>query len=201
MRYKDACPIHDALDSILTENPQDIVIQVGSCSGRMIAHYARQYPLTTFFGTDITPELIELSSRKYNLTNCQFTECPAHRLPALWSQADNLRITVFSSGSLKYVQPEHLELLLRSISNEPNNTVKLLIQETVNELAIDSGKPLGSQWDNEFKYTHNYHYYAERTELTLARNQIIRPYLPYEKFPNKKFGTVHLFCYYTNKKR
>ena len=101
-------------------------------------------------------------------------------------------ILVLSSGSLQYVQPEHLQGFFKTLAKCPN--LKILLLEPACE---SQGKPdelERSIWRGNFSYTHAYKYYAELSGIKTVKCEIIRPYSPYEDFPIHK-DTVHYFYY------
>jgi len=101
-------------------------------------------------------------------------------------------ILVFSSGSLQYVQPEHLQGFFKTLAKCPN--LKILILEPASE---SQGKPdelEKSLARGGFSYTHDLKYYAELFGIKTVKCEIIRPYLPYEDLPTREIAS-HYFYY------
>jgi trans-aconitate methyltransferase len=100
-----------------------VVFQIGTSSGREISWLASQYPKIRFVGTDIYENVVAYAAESHNLPNLQFCVSPAHLLGSLIqcaaSPGNNI---IFSSGSLQYVQPEHLVKLFANLSSIPNKT-------------------------------------------------------------------------------
>jgi len=192
LTYDDARPMLSKLDKMLSSITKSLVlVQIGSSSGREIAWLAERNPMHRYIGTDIYPEVLAYSSERHNLPNLSFERCSAKEISNLLNRYKDKGIIVFSSGSLQYVQPEHLEMFFYSISRIPNSEIILL------EPASDSeGNPeelKGSLWRANFSYTHNYRFYAEKAGLITQTCEIIRPYVPYEHFPAWRRNTVHYF--------
>ncbi|SVD06705.1 uncharacterized protein METZ01_LOCUS359559, partial [marine metagenome] len=102
------------------------------------------------------------------------------------------KILVYASGSLSYVQPEHLTIFFNSVGKFRN--LKILLLEGASE---SKGKPneiKTSIYGSPFSYTHDYKWYAEKSGIETVKCEIIRPYYPYEDFPMHE-NTVHYFYY------
>jgi len=191
LTYEEACPLLPELDEILSSASEScIVIQVGSSSGREIAWLAERYPAHTCIGTDIYQEVIEYSHKRHNLPNLEFTLCPAKDIGALLSRYKGRRVVVFSSGSLQYVQPEHLKFFFKDISRIPGCEIALL--EPADESKHVPDRLKGSLWRGNFSYTHDYRFYAENSSLSTQTCRMIRPYVPPEKFLVHK-NVIHYF--------
>jgi len=195
INFREACPIHSAIDLICSDDTPNLIVQIGCCSGRMIGYYAHKYPEIQCIGTDAFLEAIEVSEQHQNSPNLSFELFPAHKLIELLKRFSRSNILIFSSGSLKYVQPEHLIRFFRTLVTSRHANINILVQETANELEGSPDELQKSLWDGEFKYTHAYKHQAESAGLRTIKSQIIRPYLPYEEFPKKRPGTVHYFYY------
>ena len=193
--FREACPIHFEIDSICSDDMPELIVQIGCGSGRMIGYYAHKYPEVRCIGTDAFAETLEVSEQHQNSPNLSFELFPAHKLIELLKRFSRSNILIFSSGSLKYVQPEHLIMFFQTLVTLRHANIKILIQETANELEGSPDKLQNSLWDGEFKYTHAYKHQAESAGLRTVKSQIIRPYLPYDKFPTKRPGTVHYFYF------
>jgi len=189
--YAEACPLLPEIDKILSSIARSVVvIQVGSSSGKEIAWLAKKNPIHRYIGTDIYPEVIAYSSGSHNLPNLSFQLYSAKEIYNLLNKYKDEEVIIFSSASLQYVQPEHLEAFFSSIGRISNLDVLLL--EPANELKGNPEKLNGSLWRGNFSYTHNYRLYAEKAGLYTKKFQIIRPYFPYNDFPMHN-GTVHYF--------
>lgn len=189
MPGKEACPLLPRLDEMLSNTVEpSIVIQTGSSSGREIAWLAQRNPNHKYIGTDIYPDVIARSSQHHNLPNLTFERYSAQKIYELLSIYKNHKIVVFSSGSLQYVQPEHLKIFFQSLRKL--NTVEILLEEPGNELKRNPTELEGSLWRGNFSYAHNYKLYAENAGLTTVESKSIDPYG--DDFP-EHMGTIHYY--------
>ncbi len=199
MSSREAQPFFDAIDEICIKNKGKnvYVCQIGSSSGREIAYFAKKYPDFSFLGSDIYQEVIDFSVVNHKYTNLSFEVFSAKTIVTKLLSLKNVDLTiVFSSGSLQYVQPEHLEFFFKELVKVPN--VEILLCEPCNE---SKGCPDGlkkSIWRGNFSYTHDYRFYAEEAGFLTADFKILRPYTPYKNFPMHK-GTVHYYYHGTKK--
>ena len=145
------------------------------------------FPQHVFVGTDIYDEVVEYSSDYHNYPNLSFVKCSAKEIGNIFNimeidvKIQPIKIIlppilILASGSLQYVQPEHLIIFFNSLSNFAN--LKILLLEPGNE---SKGKPdeiKTSIWRGNFSYTHDYKHYAEMAGLKTIENQIIKPYSP-----------------------
>ncbi len=198
LTFREVQPLFDEVEDICKNSRTDlVVIQVGSSSGRETAYFASKYPEFEFIGTDIYQEVIAYSSQSHNLPNLSFVLLSAKDISKLIFKFKEKNILIYASGSLQYVQPEHLKYFFEGLNN--HNKLEIVISEPGNE---SKGKPDElnmSIWRGNFSYTHDYKYYAEKSGIETAKCEIIRPYFPYEDFPEHK-NTVHYFYYGRSKK-
>lgn len=191
MTMHEACPIYDEIDDICQNTQRGLVVlQIGSSSGREIAHFAAKFPDAECIGTDIYEQVIAYSSAAHSLPNLSFTLSSADSISQILIQKKGKNILVYASSSLQYVQPEHLRAFFTALAGFSN--VEVVLLETADE---SQGNPDGlnrSIWRANFSYTHDYRYYAEESGLETRKCEIIRPYFPYEDFPVHK-NTVHYF--------
>lgn len=193
LSFREADPLFGALDEILLQNVgrRVYVCQIGSSSGREIGYYAKKYPKFSFLGTDIYQEVVEYSAAHHGHPNLTFELISAkHLCEKLGSLADLDTLIVFSSGSLQYVQPEHLSILFRQLGAISN--VEIILTEPGSESKGSPDKLRGSVWRGNFGYTHDYRFYAEQSGFVTYESQIIRPYFPYDEFPMHK-NTIHYY--------
>jgi len=109
LSYEKACPLLPELNRFLSDaNARMCVIQIGSSSGREIAWLAKRHSIHSFVGTDIYSEVVDYATRKYEYSNLSFEICSAKEVHALLARYDREEVVIFASGSLQYVQPEHL---------------------------------------------------------------------------------------------
>lgn len=192
MTRGEACPIFSEIEFICENTTSDVLIQIGSSSGREIAYFANKYPKIKCIGSDIYEEVVTYSKQAHNLPNLSFELSSAQSVLHLLTPYIEKDILVFSQSSLTYVQPEHLQGFFKTLAKCPN--LKILLLEPANE---SQGKPdelEKSIWRSNFSYTHDYKYYAELSGIKTVKCEIIRPYFPYEDFPMHK-NTVHYFYY------
>ena len=191
MTLWDASPVYSTLERILRESIAEqscCVIQVGSSSGREIAWVARNFPNTKCIGTDIYPEVIEYSSQSHNAPNLEFEQLAAKNVSELISQLRDYRLIIFSSGSLQYVQPEHLGIFFKALSMCPN--IDVVVCEPASIVHGEPTNLAGYLLRGDFSYTHNYKQYAEESGLCTLECRIIYPYYPHDPKHGK---TVHYF--------
>ena len=192
---REACPIFDEISSILENSDLNyLVIQIGSSSGREIAYFAKMFPQHEFVGSDIYNEVVSYSKGFHNYPNLSFVKCAAKDIVNIFNIIDidikNKPVLIFSSGSLQYVQPEHITIFFNSLSKFQN--LKILLLEPGNEAKGKPDEIKTSIWKGNFSFTHDYKWYAEKLGIETTKCQIIRPYYPYEDFPIHK-NTVHYF--------
>lgn len=193
LTLQEANPLYKTVEAILSANKSLIVIQVGSSSGREIAYLASKYLSHIFIGTDIYKEVIDYSASRHKLENLSFRLLSAKDISGILPEHRDDRILIFSSGSLQYVQPKHVEAFFNSISG---HNVKMVLTEPGNESKGCPDKLNGSLWRDNFSYTHDYKFYAEKAGLETIEYKIIRPYYPYtnkEFLPHK--DTIHYYWY------
>ena len=147
---------YDLLKEELNVLFKKIVIQIGSSSGRELAYLYKSYPQHTYIGTDIYTEVIDFANNYYK-GNILFIECPAHKIGDLMRGYKHIEFIVFSSGSLQYVQPEHLKIFFKQLSGFK---VYLVLFEPVEQRILNSAEsPI--IYRGNFSYSHHYVRYAE----------------------------------------
>ena len=197
LSFNEADPLFGAIDEILIKNHgrRVCICQVGSSSGREIAYFAKKYPGYRFLGSDIYQDVVEYSSSHHKYPNLAFELFSATNICEKLLSIVNLdAVIVYASGSLQYVQPEHLALFFRQLAGVSG--VEILLTEPGSESAGSPDKLGGSVWRGNFGYTHDYKYYAEQAGFLTAASKIIRPYYPYEDFPAHR-GTIHYYYHGT----
>lgn len=181
MTFAEACPLLPDMDGALAaaERPRTVV-QVGASSGREIAWLATRHPRHRFIGTDIYEEVVAFCSRRHTLSNLSFERVSAQEFPArlnAWTGP----LTIISSSSLQYVQPEHLATLFAALA--ARSGLELALLEPSYELHGDPLQLDASLWVGNLAYAHGYRVYAEKAGLKTLETRIIRPYAPREKYP------------------
>jgi hypothetical protein len=193
----EACPAYGITESLLErlKSKRIFMCQIGSSSGREIAYFAKKYPEQKFSGTDIYEEVIKYSADSHRLPNLTFELFSAKNIHEKLSALTGFDcIIVFSSGSLQYVQPEHIDLFFMNLSRIPN--LKIILNEPGDETKGSPDKLGGSRYRGSFSYTHNYKYYAERNGLKTVECRIVRPYHPLnDTFNVRHKHTIH-YNYY-----
>ena len=176
---KEASPLFVDISeyfSKLSISERGVVFQVGSSSGRETAYFSKMFPQIKFIGTDIFDSVVEFSKQQHSFENLSFEKCSAQDLPSLISNYKQNKLVVYSSGSLQYVQPEHLKKVFRDLSQFPG--LKIFLLEPADFSMKKPDEIQGSLWRGNFSYTHDYKYYAEMAGLKTIKNQIINPYSP-----------------------
>ncbi len=92
------------------------IIQVGSCCGKEINWLSKQNKKHIFIGIDIYKDVINYSNNKYKTKNLKFILCSAKNIDKVLPNKG--KAIIFSSGSLKYVQPEHIKIFLKKIRKQ-----------------------------------------------------------------------------------
>jgi hypothetical protein len=195
MTLLEVTPMYDEISTILRETDTNyLVIQIGSSSGKETAFFAKQFPQHVFIGTDIYEEVVEYSSQFHNYSNLSFVKCSAKEIENLKKYKDSRfsQVLIFSSGSLQYVQPEHMTIFFNSLGQF--GEFKILISEPANEYKGKPNEIKKSIYRGNFSYTHDYKWYAEKSGFETVKCEIIRPYYPYVDFPAHK-NTVQYFYY------
>ena len=188
---QEALPVLAYVEAACARDRPDRVIQIGCSSGREIAYFANLYPDIGCTGTDIYREVIGYCKTNHVSENLSFESCRAHRIYELINCSQNQKTLIFSSGSLQYVQPEHMSEFFSQLTNLHNQSVTVFVGEPSNELTGDPDGLCGSIWRGNFSYTHDYRYYSEKAGLRTLKSEIIRPSTVYsKKFPRAR-GTVH----------
>jgi len=182
------CPVLTDLDERLRSVAAEaLILQVGSSSGRELAWLASRHPGHRFLGIDIYKEVVDYAAKRHAGTNLAFSVHSAKDAADLAGRHGAKPVFVFSSGSLQYVQPEHLQALFDRLAALPDAEIHLA--EPASETG---GSPLelsGSRWMGNMAYNHDYGYYARKSGMTDVRAGVVRPYVPAERFPSHA-GTV-----------
>lgn len=185
-REIESYPIFEKLKEYLTKEEGKLVIQIGSSSGRELAYLSKEYRQHEYIGTDISDVAVAYSNNKHSSNNLVFVFSYAHKIKSLidslskeFRYAEN--IVIFGSGSLQYVQPEHLEIFFRDLGQVKN--VDFFISEPVFESHLLDG----STYRGTFTSTHNYKYYAEKNGIRTIESNL-------HGRVNSSLG-VKLFCY------
>ena len=198
MTLKDACPMFEELRTILNNlNQKCTVIQIGVSSGRETRYYADMFSRHEFIGTDIYDEVVNYANSNHVLPNLSFVKSSAKDIEKLLNRFNNpstdKKLFVFSSGSLTYVQPEHLMVFFKALNRFPN--VSVLINEPGTESKGMPDKLKTSIFRGNFSYVHDYKWYGEQSGMETVKCEIVRPYYPYEDSPSYRKNIVHYFYY------
>lgn len=165
----EAMPVYPTLDRLLaTASADTVILQIGSCSGREIAHFAKRFPQFSYIGTDIDPAMVGAANIRFGSNSLRFELARAHEALAL--VPPDRPLIVFSVTSLQYVQPEHLAMLMRQIAERSDTT--LLLSETW-EAAGAELMPGKSRWRAMFSYSHEYEKFASEAGLKVEENRLI----------------------------
>lgn len=189
--FVEAVPLLPELDALLAKQPEPaVVVQIGASSGRETAWLAARHPRHAFVGTDVFPEVVAFASGHHKHANLSFETRGAVGIKAVVDRYQGRPVYLISSGSLQYVQPEHVVRMLESLKGR--RATELLLLEPGNE-AWGPADGLGrSIYSGNLSYTHDYRALAERAGWRTLASRVIRPYSPYEAFP-QHLHTVHYF--------
>jgi hypothetical protein len=189
--FHEAWPLFRHMETTLSGVRTALVVQVGSSSGREIAYFAARYPANQFIGTDIYPGVLGYSAAHHRGDNLSFQLLPAKEIGRLLSEFPEREAVVFSSGSLQYVQPEHLDLFFGALSR---HRARIILVEPGSDRDGSPDALGGSRWRDNFSYTHDYRFYAERAGFRTLASSIIRPYKPAEQYPGQHSTIHYSYC-------
>ncbi len=199
-KYYDQNPISDSdvesslfyskINEICTLIDELLVIQIGCSSGREIYYYAKKYPRHIFIGTDIYQKVIEYASDNHKLPNLRYTKSFAHEIQNLITNCMSKNILIISSGSLQYVQPEHITLFFTSLAS---CNCMIVLHEPANTLRGAPDQIEGSLYRENFSYTHNYKFYSEKAGFNTDECDIKNPFTEKSVESLLRRGTVHYF--------
>lgn len=198
MTLKEANLVYEEVKTILSNmNQKCIVIQIGSSSGRETIYFAKMFPQHEFIGTDIYDTVVNYANSNNNLKNVSYVKLAAKDieklLDKLFNRSANQNFLIFSSGSLQYVQPEHLPIFFKSLNKFPN--VSVLLSEAGNQSKGMPDKLKTSIYRGNLSYTHDYKWYAEESGIETVKSKMIIPHYPYEDFPVEKNNLVVYFYF------
>jgi hypothetical protein len=160
LSFEEANPHFCALENLLEQaRPGHLVVQVGCSSGREMAYFAGKFPLIAFLGTDIDRDIIARATQIHKLDNLRFEVMRAHEIPQLISRSGT--VTIFSSGSLQYVQPEHLEKMFQGLARRGAADIVLLEPTSVLGRTF-RGHPY-TRWRGNFSFSHEYELFAKES--------------------------------------
>lgn len=180
------------INLIKKDSQNTCLIQLGASSGKEISYFSKTFSECEFIYTDIFEETTSYAKSKFYNSNLKYVTCPAECIPALAEISKRGKIIIFSSGSAQYVFPENLEFTFKLLSEIQNKEIHIIFDEPGNCLNINPETIQGSHPRGNFSYTHNYKFYAERHGFKTSKWDIVRPYLPQEKYFPDHQGTVHL---------
>ncbi len=162
-----------AMDRLLSRaSPGTIVMQIGSSSGRELAYFAVQFTAIQFLGLDIDPGVVDQSARRHGRENLRFVVGRAHTALADGHVPDGCPLIVFSSGSLQYVQPEHIAKAMARLA--ARGRVRLLLGEPCRDNGTAPDQLRGSRWRGNFSYSHDLKWYAEDAGFATVEHAIIQ---------------------------
>ena len=186
--FKHCYQFISEIETLLSSDNVFSVVQIGSSSGKEISYFANLFPQMVFFGTDINESALDYAKEICQLENVHFELCSAKNILSVLEKCPNKNLILFSSQSLEYVQPEHLDEMFASISGVKNLTV--VISESGDRGDISPDQIGGSRWWNEFLYTHDYKFYAEKNGIKTIKVNIMEPYDRLVDFSNRHSGST-----------
>jgi hypothetical protein len=158
---------YNSLKEFCKSPEKSVVIQIGASSGRELAYLKSFNQVHLYIGTEIDKQIISYLNNYYCEEGLNFLLCPAHWTGKLLRNYKGYNFIIFSSGTLQYVQPEHLEVFFRQLGDFSN--VKLALCEPLDEKFLNSLEAK-SVWRGNFSYFHNYKAYAEKVGLRIIKN-------------------------------
>jgi cyclopropane fatty-acyl-phospholipid synthase-like methyltransferase len=107
-RYTPLIAMFAELETRLASGRVASVHQVGCCSGREIAYFAKRFPCVAFTGSDSDPEIVDfLRGQWRELGNLRFVQLRMETSDD--AEMENLRADlVYASGGLHYMDPSSL---------------------------------------------------------------------------------------------
>jgi hypothetical protein len=173
LTWAEAWPVYPRLLEVLEGfGGRATVIQIGASSGREIAWIAGRFGDATCVGTDPYPAVVERAAQLHQAPNLRFSVAAAHELGDLLADGER-PVVVFDSGSLQYVQPEHVAVLMRDLGRTGAQLLAANPSSTEGDSPLQLGgtTPLGS-----FSYAHDYRHYAAEAGLGIVEARLVRPY-------------------------
>ena len=162
------------------------VVQIGCSSGRETDYFSQLFTDISFVGTDIDEMIIDRARKKHRRSNLSFKIARAHEICNV--MPDDIPLIFCAIGSLEYVQPEHLEMMFKTMSHRGN--ISFFIHATWHEIGgIETRDPRTRYRDN-LSYSHNYKEFAESAGLKTVSMITTQPY------PHYKTWQRHLHHYY-----
>jgi SAM-dependent methyltransferase len=161
-RYTPLIAMFGELESRLASGLVESVHQVGCCSGREIAYFARRFPAVAFTGSDSDPEIVDFLHEHWrDLANLRFVQLRMETSDD--AEMENLRADlVYASGGLHYMDPQ--SLLRFFIRARALSTALLLSQPLVR--AYPAGDTRESTPRGQLSWNHPYPYYLKQAGWT-----------------------------------
>ena len=99
-----------------------------------------------------------------------FKEIAAHKIEHILEEYKGKQFLILSSGSLQYVQPEHIEIFFQQLST---HSVTLIFCEPYQKEKMSALENRKSCWRGNFSYNHNYKAYGEKNGFVTGTWRLI----------------------------
>ena len=178
MKFNEANPIFAEMVNYIKSNKFDedknsYIIQIGSSSGCDLEFFYKIFPKINYISTDVSDEIIHFQKEKHKYENFSFFKCKAENIDECFKKYDlqYKKVIIFSSSSLQYAHPYHLEIFFNKLKLLKN--LNLFICETVNYNFLEKGI-YKSKFIGDYSFSHNYKKYAEN--FTVLDSKILKPH-------------------------
>ncbi len=98
-------------------NKKNLVIQIGSSNGRKIKYIAKKFKNVQCIGIDLFEGIVNYCNENNDLNNLSFIKIYAHKLSNVIKNYKFDNCIIFSSGSIQFSQPEHLDIFFKKLCN------------------------------------------------------------------------------------
>jgi SAM-dependent methyltransferase len=158
-RYTPLIAMFGELESRLASGLVASVHQVGCCSGREIAYFAKRFPEVAFTGSDSDPEIVDfLRTHWREVANLRFVQLRMESGDD--AEMANLRADlVYASGGLHYMDPLSLQ---RFFSRARELSSALLLSQPLFR-AYPAGEAKESSPRGQLSWNHPYPYFLQQT--------------------------------------
>ncbi len=156
--------IREKIENIIisNSNKKNLVIQIGSSNGRKIKYIANKFPNANCIGIDIFDGIVNYSNNNNSFENLKFVKLYAHKLEEIIKSSKFDNCIIFSSGSIQFAQPEHLDYFFKTLCKYKN--LYFIFSEGY-YMQSRQNKFLGHEnsfYSGGMHFSHNYDQYADK---------------------------------------
>ena len=128
--FRDAYPIFSYLPKILRVQKSGMCIQLGSSSGKEIAHFSAYFNNIRFVGIDAYSGATEVASKRYRYPNLEFRTGDFMSAFSMPCNANHGPLVMFSNGSLLYMFPEAIINFFAKLASS-DRPISLVLSEPI----------------------------------------------------------------------